>query len=69
VPDTPSPPPNEAKTIAFMKGTLVFVTGQRSLVEWELKNSGPYEGLSKAGQAEIDQAKKDHIAELKRRAA
>jgi hypothetical protein len=62
-------PADHPTAIEVIKASLAFVTGQRSLVEWELKNSGPYEGLSKAGQAEIDQAKKDHIAELKRRAA
>jgi hypothetical protein len=75
-----SPPPEPAKgadpspadhptAIEVIKASLAFVTGQRSLVEWELKNSALFDSLSRGGKAEIEQAKKDRIAELKRRAA
>jgi hypothetical protein len=67
VPD-PSPA-DHPKAIAFIKESLLSVTGQRSLVEWELNQSALFDSLSPEGKAEIEQAKKDRIAELKRRAA
>jgi hypothetical protein len=65
----PSPSDPESRKIAFIKASLVFVTGQRGLVQWELDNSVEFDSLSPEGKAEIEQAKKDRIAELKRRAA
>jgi hypothetical protein len=65
----PSTTDPEPRKIAFMKGSLVFVEGQRSLVQWELDNSILFDSLSTEGKIEIEQAKKDRIAELKRRAA
>jgi hypothetical protein len=67
VPD-PSPA-DHPKAIAFIKESLLSVTGQRSLLEWELNQSALFDSLSPEGKAEIEQAKKDRIAELKRRAA
>jgi hypothetical protein len=65
----PVPPNDHPKAIAFIKESLLSVTGQRSLVEWELNQSALFDSLSPEGKAEIEQAKKDRIAELKRRAA
>jgi hypothetical protein len=62
-------PADHPTAIEVIKASLAFVTGQRSLVEWELKNSALFDSLSRGGKAEIEQAKKDRIAELKRRAA
>jgi hypothetical protein len=67
--DTPSPASSEPKILAFIKESLLSVTGQRSLVQWELDNSILFDSLSTEGKIEIEQAKKDRIAELKRRAA
>jgi hypothetical protein len=68
-PDPPSPTDPAHRIIAFIKESLLSVTGQRSLVEWELNQSALFDSLSPEGKAEIEQAKKDRIAELKRRAA
>jgi hypothetical protein len=62
-------PADHPKAIAFIKESLLSVTGQRSLLEWELNQSALFDSLSPEGKAEIEQAKKDRIAELKRRAA
>jgi hypothetical protein len=68
-PDIPATTDPEHKIIAFMKETLLFVNGHRSLVQWELENSALFDSLSPEGKADIERAKKDRIAELKRRAA